>query len=93
MKRILKRIFPILLVIVVIFSILWYLFIYDQDFTQDLLIWNARYFEKNGKHTVAAWFYQQAYLQAEDSPVMKKSSMMRWCPLFSKLRMVGVRPL
>jgi len=67
MKRTLKRIFPILLAIVVIFSILWYLFIYDQDFTQDLLIWNARYFEKNGKHTVAAWFYQQAYLQAEDN--------------------------
>ena len=60
MKSSLKRILPILLVIVVIASIAWYLFVYDRDFTRDLLLQQARLFERNGKHDVAAWLYDQA---------------------------------
>ena len=67
MKRALKRILPILLGIVVIASIVWYLFVYDRDFTRDMLLTQARFFEGQGNHTVAAWLYDQAYRQSEDN--------------------------
>lgn len=61
MKHNLKRILPILLAIIVICSMVWYLFIYDRDFTRDMLIGSARYFEEHGNHAFASWFYDQAY--------------------------------
>ncbi len=67
MKRILKRIVPILLAIVVISSIAWYLFSYDRDFTRDMLLRGARFFESQGNHNVASWFYNQAYSFADDN--------------------------
>lgn len=67
MKRALKRILPILLGIVVIASIGWYLFVYDRDFTRDMLLAQARFFEGRGNHSVAAWLYDQAYRQSEDN--------------------------
>ena len=66
MKRSLKRILPILLAIVVICSIMWYLFVYDKDFTRDMLLQQARYFESQGKHSIAVWLYNQAYHQADE---------------------------
>ena len=67
MKRTLKRIFPLLLVIVVICSIAWYLFVYDRDFTRDMLLSSARYFDERGNHDFAAWLYKQAYLQSDNN--------------------------
>lgn len=64
MKRSLKRLLPILLSVLVVCSIIWYLFVYDRSFTQDILIQGARYFEEKGDHAVATWFYNQAYLQS-----------------------------
>ncbi len=64
MKRTVKRILPIFLCLVVICSIFWYLFIYDRGFTQDILLAGARFFENRGNHTVATWFYNQAYVQS-----------------------------
>ncbi len=64
MKQILKRILPILLVIVVIFSIVWYLFVYDTGFTKDMMLKSARFFERRGNHSVATWIYDQAYRQS-----------------------------
>lgn len=67
MKSSLKRILPILLAILVLLSAVWYLFVYDRAFTRDLLLWQARLFENNGNHSVAAWFYRQAYVQSDDN--------------------------
>ena len=61
MKHYLKRILPILLAIVVILSIIWYLFIYDRDFTRDMLIDSVRFFESRGNQAYAAWLYDAAY--------------------------------
>ncbi len=66
MKRILKRILPILLAIVVIFSIAWYLFVYDTGFTKDIMLKSARFFESRGSHSVATWIYDQAYRQSSN---------------------------
>lgn len=64
MKKTAKRILPILLGIVIILSIVWYLFVYDRDFTQDVLVQQARFFENNGNHSVSAWLYDLAYAQS-----------------------------
>lgn len=70
MKQNLKRILPILLAIIVIFSVVWYLFVYDRDFTRDMLIQQARHFEDQGNRTLAVWLYNQAYIQSgEDDDV------------------------
>ena len=66
MKSSLKRILPILLAILVLCSITWYLFVYDRNFTRDLLLWSAERLERNGNHSAATWFYRQAYVQSGD---------------------------
>ena len=58
---------PIILVIVIIACIGWYLFIYDRDFTRDMLLQSARFFDAQGNHSISNWLYDQAYLQAEDN--------------------------
>ena len=67
MNRALKRILPILLVIVIILSCVWYLFVYDRAFTRDFLLTQARYFEERGKHDIAAWLYSGAYMQTDEN--------------------------
>lgn len=67
MNKALKRIIPILLGIVIIASVLWYLFVYDRDFTRDVLLQHARYFDDQGNHKVAAWLYDQAYRHSDDN--------------------------
>lgn len=64
MYKSLKRILPILLGIVIICSIVWYLFVYDQDFTRDMLLQQARRFEQQGNHSAASWLYDLAYQQS-----------------------------
>lgn len=61
MKKALRSLVPILLAIAVVCCALWYLFVYDRDFTRDMLLQQARYFEREGKHSIATWFYDQAY--------------------------------
>ena len=64
MKRALRILIPILLVIVILASLVWYLFAYDRGFALDLLLRQARYWEDEGKHSTAAWFYDLAYKQS-----------------------------
>lgn len=61
MNKPLKRILPILLGILIITSILWYLFVYDRAFTQDVLLSQARLMDSHGNYTAAAWLYDLAY--------------------------------
>lgn len=73
MKRTIKRFLPILLILVIICSIIWYLFVYDRGFMQDILLTGARFFEGQGNHTVATWFYNQAYIHSanDDSVIIE----------------------
>lgn len=73
MKRSFKRILPIFLSLVVICSIVWYLFGYDRSFMQDILLGTARYFEQQGKHNTATWLYNQAYAHSgnDDSVIIE----------------------
>lgn len=67
MKKFFKVLIPIILVLAIIACIGWYLFIYDRDFTRDMLLEGARFFEDQGNHGISSWFYDQAYIQASDN--------------------------
>lgn len=67
MKRIVKVVVPIILAIAVVLCTAWYLFVYDRAFTRDMLLTFARHTESKGNHSVAAWFYKQAYSQSANS--------------------------
>ena len=70
MKKITKIIVPVLLAIAVVSSIVWYLFQYDPDFTQDFLLSRARVADERGNHKFSAWCYDLAYRQSgEDENV------------------------
>lgn len=67
MKKFFKVLIPIILVIAIIACIGWYLFIYDRDFTRDMLLHAARFFDDQGNHSVSGWFYDKAYEQADNN--------------------------
>ncbi len=64
MKKFLHITIPLVLVVAILLCTAWYLFVYDQEFTRDMLLYGARYFEGNQNHSVATWFYDLAYRQA-----------------------------
>lgn len=67
MKKAIRIIIPVMLSLAILLCMAWYLFIYDREFTRDVLLTGARYFESEGNHSVAAWFYDLAYRQAGDN--------------------------
>ena len=64
MRRFFKFLIPILLAFVLIGSLAWYFLEYDPNFTQDLLLSQARYLQDKGNHASAVWFYNRAYHQS-----------------------------
>ena len=67
MKKAIKIILPILLAIAIVLCMGWYLFVYDREFTRDVLLYSARYFDDQGNYNLAGWFYDLAYEQAGDN--------------------------
>ena len=65
MKKAFRVILPILLVIIILCSLVWYLMEYDPGFTRDTIMSTARAFDDAGQHRIAAWLYDMAYLQSE----------------------------
>ena len=61
MKKLNKILVPILLILVILASIVWYLFVYDRNFTRDFLLQQARYNDMYGNSKLASLFYDLAY--------------------------------
>ena len=61
MKRFVKALSLILLAAAIILGTAWYLLEYDTDFTHDLLLEGARFFEKKDQHAISTWLYDAAY--------------------------------
>ena len=61
MKKTMKFLVPLALGLLIIASIIWYLFIYDRDFTRDTLLQQARYHDIGGNSRLSSWFYDAAY--------------------------------
>ena len=47
MNHSLKKLLPIFLVLLILASLVWYGFVYDRDFTRDMLLHSARFFHEN----------------------------------------------
>ncbi len=67
MKKAIRVIIPLILILAIIICIGWYLFIFDREFTRDMLLYGARYFDNTGNHVISSWFYDRAYEQAGDN--------------------------
>ncbi len=61
MKKLIHFLVPLLMVVLVIASIGWYLFVYDRAFTRDLLLQQARDNDLKGNTSLSSWFYNLAY--------------------------------
>lgn len=61
MKKISKFLVPLLLALLILASIVWYLFIYDRAFTRDALLGQARFHDTHGNSRMSSWFYDAAY--------------------------------
>lgn len=61
MKKVMHVLVPMLLAFLLIFSIGWYLFVYDRDFTRDILLQQARNNDLRGNTSMSSWFYNLAY--------------------------------
>lgn len=61
MKKLNRFLVPVLLAVIIIFSCVWYLFIFDRDFTRDMLLQQARYHDLHGNPKISAMFYDMAY--------------------------------
>lgn len=70
MKNSLRKLVPFTLALLVIASLVWYCFVYDRDFTRDMLLKQARFQATDGDPRVASWFYDMAYeLSGQDEIV------------------------
>lgn len=67
MKKTTRIITTITLVVAILLCTVWYLSVYDREFTRDILLTCARRNESNGNHELAAWFYDLAYAQSDKS--------------------------
>ena len=61
MKSPMRNLFPILLAILILASLVWYGFVYDRDFTRDMLLQQARHMDLNGHTRFSSVFYDLAY--------------------------------
>ena len=61
MKKLIKRIIPLLLIAALIASLCWYIFVYDRETVRDFLMAQARSCAQNGHFEAATWFYDISY--------------------------------
>ena len=66
MKKVLRVIVPLLLAITIIACAAWYFLVYDQAFTKELLLSQARKFEASGHYQISAFIYDIAYYQSNE---------------------------
>ena len=54
MKKATKFLVPLLLGLLILVSIIWYLFIYDRAFTRDALLGQARFHDTHGNSKISS---------------------------------------
>lgn len=67
MKKFFRVAIPIIMVLAILICLGWYLFRYDREFTRDMFLYGARYFDERGNLAVSSWFYDRAYDQVGDN--------------------------
>lgn len=62
MKKTFRILVSFLMILLILASIAWYLFIYDREFTRDTLLSQARFQDTHGNSRLSAFFYDFAYV-------------------------------
>ena len=77
MKKALRIIVPLLLILIVLASAVWYFLVYDRALTKELLLRSARYFEHTGNREMSTMLYDLAYSQSshDDDVAIELSQM------------------
>lgn len=65
MKKTFNRVLVLVIVVALIASAVWYIFVYDRDTVRDFLSAQAANCAKNGHFEAAAWFYDLSYQFAD----------------------------
>ena len=65
MKKTIRLLVSTAMLLVILASIVWYLFIYDRAFTRDTLLQQARFHDTHGNSRISAVFYDMAYIFSE----------------------------
>ena len=65
MKKVFRLLVPLLMILVILASIVWYLFVYDRQFTRDTLLNQARFHDLHGNSRISSMFYDLAYVFSE----------------------------
>lgn len=86
MKKFFKKIIPVLLTALILVSLFWYCFIYDRNFTRDVLLTQARYHSTDGNPRLASWFYDTAYelSDQDDGVAIELANQFKWAGNFTK---------
>ncbi len=61
MKKAIKFLIPLLMTLLILASVIWYLFVYDRTFTRDALLGQARFQDLHGNARLSSLFYDAAY--------------------------------
>ena len=64
MKKALRIIVPLVLALTILACAAWYFLVYDQAFTKEVLLSQARKFEASGNYKISAFIYDIAYYQS-----------------------------
>ena len=62
MKKTFRILVSLMMILLILASIGWYLFIYDREFTRDTLLGQARFQDTHGNSKLSAFFYDFAYM-------------------------------
>jgi len=62
MKKTFRILVPLLMLLLIVVSIVWYLFIYDRQFTRDTLLSQARFHDMHGNSKISSMLYDFAYV-------------------------------
>ena len=65
MKKFLRVLVPLVLILAIIGSLIWYAFSYDRGFTRDALLSGARFAADAGYKNLSSFFYDLAYRHSE----------------------------
>ena len=67
MKKTIRIVTSVTLALILLLCTVWYFFVYDRDFTEEILLSFARISEDNSNHKLAQKFYNLAYAQSGNS--------------------------
>ena len=62
MKKTIRFLAALMMMLLILSSIVWYLFVYDREFTRDTLLSQARFQDTHGNSKISAFFYDFAYI-------------------------------